>query len=278
MKKLIAFLYTIFFFLCLLNYSNITYISKNIISNFINVVIPSLLPLIILNNLFIRSGCFLSLIKRFPLLKEPLIILISILLGAPSLINFLNDLEKQKIITNSGKEIFISSFGGISFAFIYLISVSITSLYKYAFLFFYYLGEIILYLIYKDKNMFYQTISFKTSLNKKIYIDSIKTSILQVLIILVSSLLFNYLFMFNINVYHKLPILCSFIEFSYSSLLAINITNYSNLMLMLILSFTSLSIYFQIYYLSSSYDLYTHIKKRWFIATINTCLFFIFCF
>lgn len=278
MKKLIIILYSFFFLLCLINYNNIIQITNKILMNFINIVIPSLFPLILLNNIFIKSGFFLIIIKKIPKLKEPLIILLTILLGAPSSLSFLSDLTKQNVINNKEKELVFFSFGGISFSFLYSLSLTIKNQNIYSFLLTYYIGEILIYIIFRNKNMFkrqtIKTIVFK----KSIYFDSIKSSANLLLIIFVSSLLFNYSFMFNTNIFNINPLLCSLIEFSYSSFKALNFSYISPIVLMFILSFLSFSIYFQIYYLDSSYDLLNHIKKRWFISTINSCLFFIFFF
>ena len=230
--------------------------------------------MIFLSTLLIKGGFFSYLINKFKKIKTPLIIFLTIILGAPSSLILLNDIEQQNIINKNEKELLFTCFGGISFSF--LISLYSNSSIKHLFIIIYYTGELLIYLFFKNRNN--RKITIKPIAFKK---SSIRESIIQTLLsicsILFFSLCFNYLFAYSNKAFTYYSFLTMFLEFSYSSYICISSSFiYKDILIMLILSFTSLSLYFQIYYFDSSYDLINHIKKRWLISTINSILLFIF--
>ncbi len=276
MKKLII-IFIPFFFLCILNYANIITITSDIFNTFIFKIIPSLLPMLLLTNIFLKCGFFIKIINKFSKIRNLLIIVIIIFLGSPSSILFLNELIKQKIITKKEKEIFFSSFGGVSFPFLYNLSLTYHSLNGVYFIFIYYVGELLIYILFKENNINKVSKISEIQIKKSILFDSIKDSFKTLSIILCTSLLFNYLFCANPIIFEKCPLLTCFIEFSYSTFLVLkNDDIISSLFIVLLLSFTSISQYFQTYYLDSKYPIDYHIKRRWLISIINSCLFFIF--
>lgn len=279
MKKLFILLFIPFFFLCLINYSSVIEISRNIWSSFLIKIIPTLLPMLLLTNIFIKGGFFINIIRKFPKFRDVIIIFISILLGNPSSLIFLNDLKSQNIITYKEKEVFFSSFGGISFPFLYSLIITFDSLKGIYFLLIYYTGEFLIYFFIKNKTEVKIMNIKKITINRNILFDSILASFKTLSIIICFSLLINFIFCMNLNVFNTLPLLTCFIEFSYSSFISLQNQNFiTSLFMMMILSFTSLSLYFQVYYIDPCCIIENLIKKRWLISAINTCLFFIFFF
>ena len=185
MKKLIIFIFIPFFFLCLFNYSNIIIISKDIWVNFIMKIIPSLLPMLLLTNIFIKGGFFIKIINKIPRSKNIIIILLVILLGSPSSITFLNDIKKQNIINEQEKDILFSSFGGISIPFLFKLTILYPSLKGIWYLLIYYLGEFIVYFFQKNKYSKIKNIK-NVSINRSIYINSIKDSFKSLSIIILN--------------------------------------------------------------------------------------------
>ena len=265
-------------------YNEIIYYDKQIFETLIYNFIPSLLPSLLLINLFIYVDgitYLYMLLKKNTLGKILFYFLILILifsLGLPGNITIINDLKKKKIINDSNH--LLSSLGCVSFPYAYGICLTNISnkIVAITILFIYIIINLISLLIFNFKINFDHELKITNTLLsesfEKAYINSFKT----ILLIIVSSILFSsFLFIFN-NFNSPLNYtLNGFIEFSYSCYnLSLLNTTYSYINVLFFLLFPSLSIYFQIKMIDKSIKVIPLLVTRLLISLSSICIFIIF--
>ncbi len=267
MKKLLYACLFIYFIYIIFFYQNMIILTSNILNTFINKVIPSLCFFLFLSQIIISSNILLKIIYKFKVIKEPLLIALCFLLGSPASSTLFKELEEKKLLSKNEKENYISSFSGISFSFLLgLLEKNIHIIYVI------FCAELIVFLFFKEreKNSFNDV---KLSLNKKIIMSSIKKTSFTLIFIFLSTLFFNSFFLINLDIFVSNPFLTYLNEFSYSAYLIndINIM-YKEYFQIFLLSFTSMSLFFQIIFFDRNYDILKHIKRRLMIAILSCLL------
>ena len=99
MKKIIVIYLIVLTLLSIFLYKNVISLTSDLFHNFLNNIIPSLLPLVFLLNLLIEFNVFEKILVKNNFLKEFSLILICILLGAPANMIILQKLEEKSLIT-----------------------------------------------------------------------------------------------------------------------------------------------------------------------------------
>ena len=277
MKKAFIPCYFLFFIYCLIFYKEIIFLTKDILTIFIQHVFPSLFPMILLSELFFSLGIIHKLMKNHPSLAHFMIVLFTMFLGCPSSLPFLNQLKKDEVISKEERNLLLFSFGGISFPYLYSLLILHALDQKDIELFFIlYLVEILFYLFFsirfrkdrqiRDKN------EIKIELNHSI-ISSLKTFS----IIFVTTLLWNYGFASCLSIYKNMSPLSMLIEFSYSGYFVHALKrNESLIFLSFLLSFTSISSFAGISLIDQDFPLLKHMKIRLFLGIFTTLLTLIF--
>ena len=267
MRKLCLFFLSIFLLYLFIFNEQITSFLSIVNNLFFKTYIVSLFPFIVFTNLVLKSKIIIS-IHKWLLNKNKLIIfdifiiILTILIGVPGNINLINNLIKSNVISKAKGNQLIYCFGGISFSFIYLVILQNNNL-KYLLIILLIFSEILCYYLSKKDN--YSLINI-TYINYDFsLIKQTGYSLFSVLFSLLFFSLFNYPFSFISSPYSYL--LNGLIEFSYNSILLSEInTNLSNLLLIFLLSFSSLSLITQIKANYQELDVFKYIKKRAFIA------------
>ncbi len=274
MKKLLLLVFLIFSIYCIVFYAQVISLTKQITLNFILNIIPSLLPLLFLTNMLINTKLFFRIININKVFKELSLIIITLLLGAPACILFLNKLEQESIISHQKKCSLASSFG--TFSFSYLCFLFVFEKNNYAFLCLLLISELIVYLFFSSKEI-YERKEVKLILQKKAIMNSINETIKTLTFIYFSTLFMNLLFINSQKAYETMPHLIMLFEFSYAGKMAKDFTiNYQNEILLLIASLGAISIWLQLYYLDAKYPLFMHIKRRTYVALLSMLFLFVF--
>ncbi len=266
MKKLMPLLFLIIFIYLLLFNNQITSQLKIVNNLFFQTYIVSLFPFILFTNLVLKSNVIID-IHRFltkkhcQFLFEILVIILTILIGIPGNISLLNYLNDSNIISSDEKQTYINYFGGISFPFIYLVilhectkKIIIISL-----------------LIVVETTIYYLNRAKRNYLNaryKPTNISLINKTSYSLLVVLFFLLTFSILTLplnsisYPYNYFFK-----SLIEFSYNLIVLSKIDSFfSNILIAITISFTSLSLIGQIKAIDSSFNIFEYIKKRALIA------------
>lgn len=275
MKKIIGgFLLLYLIYLFIFN-KEVTFYLSNISNIFFIKYIASLFPFILITNLFLNSNVLIDIhkfliSKRLHFIFDIFTIVLIILIGVPGNINLLNYLNKTNIINKKKYNNLLSSFGGISFPFIYLV-ILIDHQIKYLFI-------IILIIIQSTVYLLSQSEDKNQSINYYPYkIDIIKHSLFSLGVILFYLLTLSSLYL----VFNYLPIPYNYffnglIEFSINSINLSNINSLtSTILLCFLLSFTSISLILQIKSLSIDFNITNYIKKRAVIALLVTFIIFL---
>lgn len=273
MKKIFALCLIVYlFYLFIFNNQLIEDLSQ-INQMFFQRYLISLLPFIFFTNLFLKTNILID-IHKFCTKNKLLfffnftIILLTILIGIPSNINLLAYLEKSGMITQKQKSNLINCLGGISFPFMFLVILKNNPI-KYLIIFIILGVEIFLYFYSNNKSELKEVKYTPYRVN---LIESIIKSLTTILTSLIIFSSFNFLFA-KFDTPFSLFIR-GLIEFSYNSILLANIEAKSaNLFLLIILSFTSLSLIFQIKLLDSNFNISEYIKKRAIIALLSSLFF-----
>lgn len=243
--------------------------------SYFNKYLISLFPFILFTNILLSSNCLIDvhsfLSKRnLNFLFEYIIILLTILIGIPGNISFLNYLSDSKIISKSEKRNLINCFGGISFPFIYLVILQENTK-KFLLISLLIVIELIIYFLNKEK-------SKKESIDYKIIQISPINKTGYSLFLILFSLLFFSLFTIPLN-YVPSPFnffFKSLIEFSYNMTFLSKInTHLSNFLLSITLSFSSLSLIFQVKLIDINFKIIDYLKKRAIITLFYISILFI---
>ncbi len=276
MKKIIVIYLIVLTLLSIFLYKNVISLTSDLFHNFLNNIIPSLLPLVFLLNLLIEFNVFEKILVKNNFLKEFSLILICILLGAPANMIILQKLEEKSLITKEKKYQLVSSFATFSFSYLCYLFIYGNKKNNYFIMLIILTVELFNYLInikIENTNIVPQKLNVSKSSFQKSMIISLKT----LMFIFFTTLLMNMVFIFNLNVYKKLPYLIMPYEFSYAGTYVKNLSfNYKSLVLLIITSMSSISIFLQLIYVDKNYNLLNHLKKRTLIAIVSIGLFFIF--
>lgn len=264
---------------------NVSLITTNVMQNFIINIIPTLVPIMILINIFTYSGGFLALFnsnnlspKTKHLINTLGLIVIGVLSGTPALANILKE-EKGKSLSKKESDLIMSSFVMPSFPF--LLAIAINSdwvINKKILLFVPLIINIFLFLLsYKKEFLNYEVLKQNTNIDN-IMSKAIITTTQSLILMLGSIILFSLLGEF---IAYKCPLpynllLHGLIEFSYP----LNILLKSNILINLyfavpIIAFSSLSLIIQVKLLYKDISIIEVIKKR-LIVTALSILFFLF--
>lgn len=253
-------------------YQNAIILTRELFINYLNNVIPSLLSILFLMNLLLNSKIQYFLFKN-KVIKELLLIFISVLLGAPASLIMLNKLTKENIISVQKRNTLLSSFSSFSFSFLcYLFNG------HYLYLLILLISEIFIYLcLFKNEQNAFQICNF--ALNDITINKTIKDTSYTLIFIFISSLMMNLIFVFNLNAYNLFAPLIMFFEFSYPASYVLELSiSYKYIFLLLCSSLTSISIFLQIYYYDKNYDLFYHLRKRVCVGIFSFLLVMIFFF
>ena len=275
MKKIIGcFLLLYLIYLFIFN-KEVTFYLSNISNIFFIKYIASLFPFILITNLFLKSNILIDIhklliSKKLNFIFDIFIIILTILIGVPGNINLLNYLNKTNIISKKKYDNLLSSFGGISFPFIYLV-ILIDHQIKYPFIILLIIIQSTLFLLSSKKEE-------HRSINYFPYkLDIIKQSLFSLGVILFYLLTLSSIYL----IFNYLPIPYNYffnglIEFSINSINLSNINSLiSTMLLCFLLSFTSLSLILQIKSLSLDFNIKNYIKKRAIIALLVTLIIFL---
>lgn len=257
--------------------------NANIIKTIIFSFIPSLLPSLILVNIFIDIGGLDTVYnlaknnKLGHLIYTLILIFFSMILGMPAMQILIDNQYQKKIINNGNKQKFISSIGCISFPFLsmlFMINEHPLQVQLYVFFTYFFINIFALYVSGFRINI--QNITEKEpslGIINQSFIKSIKSiSIISCSVILFSlpSFLFEY---FNIPYRYYFAEL---IEFSYplsqlsKSSEAIDIAS-----VLFFINFPSLSVLLQSKLIHRELNIKKYIKKRLCIAIISFILIYI---
>ncbi len=279
MKKIWILLYFFFFFYCFLFYQNVTQLTADITQTFLQHVFPSLFPMLLLSELFLSSGLLSKIVEKNSKIGEIFLIFLTGILGCPSALPFLNRCQKMHLISKERKDLLLCCFGGVSFSYLSSLLLYHQTTEKDGILFFLlYLGEFFLYFCFRKKEIRNESYLCPTlnrsSLNKAI-LSSGKTFFL----IFSTTLLWNYFFAFFPGIYERISPLTMWIEFSYSGFYVHQLPFFQRyFFLTLLLSFTSISVFFQLVILDKDYPISSHIKMRFLITFCNLLLSLLFLF
>lgn len=270
MKKIYPLFLLLFLFYIFIFNKEITSHLSNVLNIFFKKYIASLFPFILITNLFLKSNILINIhlflnSKKLSLLFDIFIIILIILIGVPGNINLLNYLYKTNIIDKKKYNNLLSSFGGISFPFIYFVILN-TNQMKNTFLLLLISTQVLIYFLFKEKGNNSPIKYYKYQIN------IVKQTLFSLGIIFFYLLTLSSLYIFFINVpapYNHF--LNGLIEFSINAINLSNINNNISLILLcFLLSFTSLSLILQIKNLSTEINLINYIKKRALIALLVT--------
>lgn len=279
MKKIRIYAFILLFIYFVIIYPLVISLTGKITTNFIFVIISSLIPMLFLVNILIKSGIFTYVISKNVILKETLLILLSLLLGLPSNLIILDKLYKNNYISSYKKNLLSSCFGSFSLSYLcYFFLFNAHSNCDYKLFITLLLSEFLVYFFFLP----FENNSIKSTymcLNKEAINVSIKDTVKTLIFIYFSSLFMNLIFAPLSFLYSKNPYFMMLIEFSYAGSFVKTFNfPYRNLMLLIISSLNSISSHFQARYLSSSFSFYFYIKKRTFVLLLNMILFFVFFF
>lgn len=242
---------------------------------YFNKYLISLFPFILFTNILLSTNCLIDIHqflsrRKLNFLFEYITILLTILIGIPGNITFLNYLSDSKIISESEKRNLINCFGGISFPFIYLVILQ-ENTQKLLLISLLITVEFIIYFLNKEK-IKKETIEYKI-----IQISPINKTGYSLFLILFSLLSFSLITIpFN---YIESPFnyfLKSLIEFSYNMTFLSKInTPLSNFLLAITLSFSSLSLIFQVKLIDKNFKIINYLKKRVIITLFYISILFL---
>ncbi len=261
----------------------ITLLSKDVFTTFSYSLLPSLAPSILLDYLFINSGgletAYNLLTKKAKhphIIYRHLIVLLGLISGTPTLANYVNDSINKNLLSKKEGEVILSCFTIPSFPFIFgLILPKLNNIKKIILLTLLYIPPLIYYLIkLKNENKNINDIIFtkvKENIIQVSIYDTAKTLLLLIGTILLFSLPLPFFEMFfHDSIAHYL---IGLFEFTTSSMYIINsISSTSFIILILILTFSSLSVYSQISILCPNILVNKIIKKRFLFLEINIIL------
>ncbi|MDD6302013.1 MAG: hypothetical protein PUA56_01700 [Bacillales bacterium] len=271
MKKNLYFslLYISFCFLILLYGSDLSIHLEKIMSIYLYTYIPSLLPFILLTNIFLKNAS-LSAIKtsldklHIGVIFDVFIILLSLLTGIPCISIILNHLIKKGIYSKEKANRIIYSYGTLSLPFVYLLFSSLYIIFIILTI------ETLYYLLIKEKTNTY--IKEESSLNE----DPFYSSLISLGYIFISICLFT----FPIIILEKLfPLQIAYLigGIFESSLFSLKLYSLNNILLSLfITSSTSLSLCFQIKKTNTYVNMVYYIFSRYLLSILITSCYLVF--
>lgn len=265
----------------------ITLFSKDVFTTFYYSLLPSLTPSILLDYLFINSGGLETLYhllakksKNAHAIYRHLIVLLGLISGTPTLANYVNDSINKKLLSTKEGEIILSSFTIPSFPFIFgIILPKLNKIQKMILLTLIYIPPLIYYNIkLKNENVAINKITFNNNSNTIIQnsiTDTARTLLLLIGTILLFSIPLPFIKLF-LNDSWSYSLIGIF-EFTTSSMYIINNLSSSLFMiLIMVLTFSSLSVYSQISILCPKISISKIIKKRFLFLGINIALLLLF--
>lgn len=281
-----------FFLLCLLlviYFSRaFSFISQEVLHNFLFTILPSLAPSMLFDYLFLHSGGLYYLYQFFKKKKgknahaiyRNLIILLGLFSGTPTLASYVEESIQKGFFSKQEGEMILSCYLLPSFPFIFGILLPHFSLR---------MKIILLVLLYVPNTLFYflQAKKFKEEKeevfslpSEENYVSKAIFSTANTCLLLLGSML---LFSFPFLLLKKIPSpllsygLYGFFEFTNSTLYFVNhLSQLSFAILLIILSFSSLSVYTQVYLLAPSLRIRKILKKRLLFTGVNVFLILIF--
>lgn len=273
MKKIVIFFLVVFFAFCVLLYPNVIKLTKSFTDNFIHNIIPALLPLIFLINILEKCNILSFFLTKNSFLNNLVLIIISILLGAPANLILFNKLEKKDLISNKQKNLLVATFSSFSFSYLcFLFSENINMILLVL------ASEIFVYSCFYKKERINRK-HIKIIIARNCFQTAIEDTLKTLAFIYFTTLSMNFLFVFNLSVYDSFSPIIMMFEFSFSGTFVKNLMlDNKNLIFLIIASLNSLSVYFQLFYFSQKYDLLSHIKKRTYIGILTVFLYFVFVF
>jgi len=270
-KNYIYFSLLIIFFIF---FKSIISYDRNLLQSLFLNFVPALLPALILINLFIDNGgleTFYNLLwktKIGRLFYTILLIILSCIIGLPSMQIIIMKLKEKNIIDETSAFNFINCIGCISFPFlssVLLLNINNWKLLAFTFIAYFLINAIFLY--FKGFKINQNII---TQIN---YIDSptktIKKSIDTILIILSNIILFSIPNAILMNINSNYYYFTGIIEFSSAVNLLIKNINPLNLSIIMgLIYFPSLSIMIQCKLINKNLNLRALLKTRFIAATI----------
>lgn len=288
MKKYLPYIFLITLLVVMSSSKVITLFSKDVFATFYYSLLPSLAPSILLDYLFINSSGLETIYnlltkktKHPHVIYRHLLVLLGLISGTPTLASYVNDSMNKNLLSKKEGEIILSCFTIPSFPFIFgVILPKLNQIRKLILLTLLYVPPTIYY-FFKLKNENGNSNKLVTFASKKINIiqKSIYDTSKTLLLLIGSILLFSIPLPFFKVIFHDSVAyyLIGLFEFTTSSLYIINNTSsLSFAILILILTFSSLSVYSQISVLCSNISIKKILKKRFLFLEINIILLFIF--
>ncbi len=256
-------------------------ISQSVLADFALNIIPSLAPSMLFDYLFINTDGLSYIyqllskkVKNTHAIYRHLLVFLGLISGTPTLANYLEDSLQKNYLQKEEGEAILSAFALPSFPFIMsFIIPELTDEYRLIFIIIFYLPPLIYYLLMTKKYTHTSLVSFTNyhqNFLEKSIIDTSKTFLLllgSVLIFSLPLLLINY-FPNNLIRFS----LASLFEFTNIRFLISLKTPISFLLSIIVLSFSSLSLFCQIAILAPSFSLKSIIKKRLLLCGVTSLL------
>lgn len=275
-KRILPITFLIAILISIIMMSKSQIIAKEVINVFLFFIIPSLAPAMILDYLFLYSGGLdILTLGKNKNASVPIIIL-GILSGTPTLLTYVDEAIKENFLSNEEAQHIVEAFSMPSFPFLLAISLKLQNhVMKWLLISQILIINLVFYILKKPKNQEKTTYRLLNNTPKNILQSTFLATSKSLVMIFGSMLLFS-LPLLILQEFFRNDILygvSGLFEFSYSlTKLSEYSTFLSYIFMSFIASFGSFSLLSQVSTLCRSISLQKVIKKRFYIALINTAI------
>lgn len=275
-KRILPITFLIAILISIIMMSKSQIIAKEVINVFLFFIIPSLAPAMILDYLFLYSGGLdILTLGKNKNASVPIIIL-GILSGTPTLLTYVDEAIKENFLSNEEAQHIVEAFSMPSFPFLLAISLKLQNqVMKWLLISQILIINLVFYILKKPKNQEKTTYRLLNNTPKNILQSTFLATSKSLVMIFGSMLLFS-LPLLILQEFFRNDILygvSGLFEFSYSlTKLSEYSTFLSYIFMSFIASFGSFSLLSQVSTLCHSISLPKVIKKRFYIALINTAI------
>lgn len=287
MRKYLSYFYLLCLLLVIYFSRAFSFISQEVLHNFLFSILPSLAPSMLFDYLFLHSGGLHYLYQFFKKKRKNahsiyrnLLVVLGLFSGTPTLASYVEESIQNGFFSKEEGEMILSCYLLPSFPFIFAVLLPYLNLKrKVILLLLLYLPSTITYILKGKKYQGNKEEKFTIQNNENYVSKAIFSTAKTCLLLLGSMLLFSFPFLLLNKIPHLLWRYGSYglFEFTSSTLyLAKNISTLSFVLLLIILSFSSLSVYTQVYLLAPSLSIGKIIKKRLLFTGVNLLLIFVF--